>query len=329
MVLYTCLKCNKEFGRKCNYITHINKKFSCEPKIIKQTADVQNKDNHPKKSSIHSNSSDKHKCKFCLKNFLNTYNLKKHINNNCKIKKENEKEKDNIFKELIEKDKVIIDAFEEIKNLKEKVNSLEIKNLKEKINSLENNIDTLKKKKSSKIVNNITNNNTNNIIMINYGKENLQIIDKREFIDKIVKDFKITGLRIPNELLKLIHFNDKYPELKNIYISDINRNKCMIYEDGKWKLSAVDKIPEIVDKIIKYSNEKNEELTEQYKNNKNVISRLKVIDKYTKLADDEHLQDLIDNEAPKKDIQRCKKFKQDTHDLIKVSLYNEGKNIKT
>jgi uncharacterized C2H2 Zn-finger protein len=29
MVFYKCEKCNKEFHQKCNYISHINKKFSC------------------------------------------------------------------------------------------------------------------------------------------------------------------------------------------------------------------------------------------------------------------------------------------------------------
>jgi hypothetical protein len=318
MVVHTCKKCGKKFDRKFNYTNHINKKYSCDINIkfdAKEQDDDDSDDNKIKNPL---------ECVFCSKVFSAVYNLNKHIKNNCKVKKENDNEKENIFKELIDKEDEL--AEEKKKNLRyEKM----IETLEEKVNNLEKDVNCIKKKKPSKVVNNITNNNnTNNIIMINNGKENLEIIDKREFINRIVKDFKITGLRIPNELLKLIHFNDKYPELKNIYISDINRNKCMIYDNDKWQLSAVDKIPEIVDKIVKYSNEQNEELSEQYKNNKNVVSRLKVIDKYTKLADDEHLQDLIENDAPKKDIDRCKKFKQDTHDLIKVSLYNEGKNIK-
>ena len=43
----------------------------------------------------------------------------------------------------------------------------------------------------------------NNIIMIDFGKENLQIIDRSEFV-KIVKNNKITGVKITDELLKAI-----------------------------------------------------------------------------------------------------------------------------
>jgi hypothetical protein len=54
-------------------------------------------------------------------------------------------------------------------------------------------------------------------------------------------------------MLKIIHFNPQYPQLSNIYISDINREKCMVYEDGEWKLSSVDNIPQIMDKICLFT----------------------------------------------------------------------------
>ena len=102
----------------------------------------------------------------------------------------------------------------------------------------------------------------------------------------------------------------------------------MIIEDNEWKLSPVDQIPRVIDNIVKYSNDKNEELTKQYKNNKSITNRLQIIDKYTKLADEEHLQDLIEDDAPKKEIDRCKNFKQATYDAVKTTLYNKGKKIK-
>ena len=34
MVKYNCLKCNKEFDRKSNYLEHINKKFDCRQKTL-------------------------------------------------------------------------------------------------------------------------------------------------------------------------------------------------------------------------------------------------------------------------------------------------------
>jgi hypothetical protein len=66
----------------------------------------------------------------------------------------------------------------------------------------------------------------------------------------------------------------------------------------EWKLSPVDQIPRVIENIIKYSNDNNKKLTKQYKDNKSIINRLQIIDKYTKLADTEHLDELIEDEAP-------------------------------
>jgi hypothetical protein len=63
----------------------------------------------------------------------------------------------------------------------------------------------------------------NNIVIVNFGKEDLSVIDERQFIDKIVKKNNISGVKIPDEVLKIIHFNPQYPQLSNIYISNINR----------------------------------------------------------------------------------------------------------
>ena len=59
-----------------------------------------------------------------------------------------------------------------------------------------------------------------------------------------------------------------YPQLSNIYMSDINREKCMIYENGEWKLSPSDKIPEIIDKVITFSNDTDRFFRDKHRNNK-------------------------------------------------------------
>ena len=79
--------------------------------------------------------------------------------------------------------------------------------------------------------------------MVNFGKENLNIIDERFFIDNIIKKNNISGVKIPDEVLKIIHFNPLYPQLSNIFISDINREKYMVFENDEWKLSNVDNMP--------------------------------------------------------------------------------------
>ena len=120
----------------------------------------------------------------------------------------------------------------------------------------------------------------NNFVMVNFGKEDLKMIDEREFIDRIVKQNKISGVKIPDEVLKIIHFNPKYPQLSNIYISDINREKCMVYEDGEWKLSNVDNIPQIMDKVCVFSAEQINNLKTKHPDNKPLHERLGVIEKY-------------------------------------------------
>lgn len=265
-----------------------------------------------KYSKIFQSTENNIECKFCSKKYSKIYNLNKHLKI-CKIKKQNEEKKEEIFKQLIKQnnkqEQMLNNALKQIQVLTGEITKLKF--TKNSINS------------HNTVITN-TNNTTNNIIMIDFGKEDLQIVDKSEFI-KIVNNNKISGVHITDELLKAIHFNDKYPQLNNIYISDINRHKCMIVENNKWILSPVDQIPKIIDNIIKYSYDKNEELSLKYKDNKSIINRLKIIDKYTKLADTGHLKELIDDEALKKDIQRCKDFQQYTYDTVKTTLYNKGK----
>ena len=58
------------------------------------------------------------------------------------------------------------------------------------------------------------------------------------FIDTI----KSQGAGLYNKAIEGIHFNKDYPENQNIYISDINRGKVMIYKDEKWFLDSQENI---------------------------------------------------------------------------------------
>ena len=174
-------------------------------------------------------------------------------------------------------------------------------------------------------------NNTNNIVMVNFGKEDLSIIDERQFIEKIVKKPTITGVKIPDEVLKIIHFNPQYPQLSNIYISDINREKCMVYEDGEWKLSNIDNIPQIMDKICIFSADQISILREKYPNNKAVNDRLDILEKYNNYIDDDYIQDLREDDDYNNNkllIERAEDFQKYTYNTIKKTLYNEGKKLK-
>ena len=118
MVFYKCNKCNKEFNQKCNYMSHINKKFSCIST------------NEEKNIIIY-------KCDKCNKEFNQKCNYIAHINRKISCdgidSKNNQlllkiKELENINKELIQDD---IISKRENRTLKELLNNkdIEIKDL--------------------------------------------------------------------------------------------------------------------------------------------------------------------------------------------------------
>ena len=382
MVKRYCPKCNMEFNRKSCYDYHINRKYDCSiksnddtesdisnienskpfqnipkpfqniPKLfqnipqeqffIKNTLNINNTlSNIKNNSELTKTENINFCCNFCSKLYSSKTNLNKHLKN-CKIKKNIDNEKENIFKLLLEKDKQIeIEIYELKKQNKffEKQNKI----LMDKIDKL---IDIKDTSKSSKITNNSNNSNNinsnninsnsnsnntqNNFVMVNFGKEDLSIIDKKLFLDRIVKKNIISGVKIPDEVLKIIHFNPQYPQLSNIYISDINRDKCMVWEDGKWILSNIDNIPLIMDKICLFSQEQINNLREKYPNNKPLQDRLNTVEKYNCMIDNDYLETLkddIDNDN-KLMITRCEDFQKHTYDTIKKTLYNERKKIK-
>jgi len=277
-------------------------------------------------------------CGFCSKKYSTKTNLNKHLKI-CKIKKETDNEKEKIFKLLLEKDK-------ENKENKERIEKLEKQNLllMNKIDKLISIKDNSKHSKTTKKTTNNTNSNNtnsnntinnnqtnntqnNNILMVNFGKEDLSVIDERQFIDKIVKRNNISGVKIPDEVLKIIHFNPQYPQLSNIYISDINREKCMVYEDGEWKLSNVNNIPQIMDKVCVFSAEQISNLRTKHPDNKPLHDRLNTIEKYNNMIDGDFVDDLRDD-GRQIEIARCEEFQAHAYNTLKKTLYNEGKKLK-
>jgi hypothetical protein len=358
MVKRSCPKCNASFDRKSNYDYHINRKFDCVQSDNKPDDLVEEKTdglkicrNLQEFAGICKNEKIVQKkcenltgvndvcfsCSYCNKSYSSKYTLLRHLSDNCRVKKENDDEKENIFKLLLEKDK---QHKEEVNELK-KQNKLLMDRLDKLINLKENSKPT----KTSKISNtqntqnimsnsnNLSNSNnttnTQNNLIINFGKEDLGIIDRQMFLDRVIKNNRLSGVKIPDEILRIIHFNPNYPQLSNIYISDINREKCMVYEDNEWKLSPIDKIPEVIEKVITFSNDVENELREKYPNNKRLNDRFDVINKYNNMNNDEYIEELKENFEENKDlIKRCENFQKMTYDTFKTTMYNEGKKIK-
>ena len=376
---FICKNCNVIFKRKAHLKQHQNRKNTCEQSPHNFIHFPQNSANLPQKSANLTQNYYAYKniindnlenienmknienigfilkyndleCKYCFKFFSRKDVLKRHILENCKIKKLQDKEKETIFKKLLVQEDLLKEKDEQINTLirQNKIIASEMIELKDKINMI-----TKKTKKNSinkKIKTNISNfyntntnintttntiTNSNNVVvqLVNYGNEDLDKIDIKEFFNAVVKNNKICGVKIPEEILKLIHFNPNYPELNNIYISDINREKYMIYDDGMWKLSPDDKIPEVMNKVVKFSYNKQDKLREKFKNNKPIIERLNVVNKYTQFTDIDYLEELkeeqdgddIDNSVQ---IKRCEDFQKKTYNTFKTTIYNEGLKLK-
>ena len=373
MVKRICPKCKAVFDRKSNYEFHINRKFDCTQNTDNQSEENEVFQNFPNLSKTFPNLSKtfqknlddnffnnknkkciseddiintKFNCCYCLRIYSSKGNLVKHLKV-CKVKKDNDEQKENIFKLLLEKDK---HHQEEIKIHKEEVDELKKQNklLMDKIDKLIKTNSNSKQSKTTNSNNNqqITNTNTNsnnsnntinnnqtnntqnnNIVMVNFGKEDLSIIDEKQFIDRIVKRPTVSGVKIPDEVLKIIHFNPQYPQLSNIYISDINREKCMVYEDGEWKLSNVDNIPQIMDKVCVFSACQISNLRTKHPNNKPLEDRLNTIEKYNNFIDGDYVDDLRD-EGRQVEITHCEEFQKHTYNTLKKTMYNEGKKLK-
>jgi len=263
MVNYQCFRCGYETKHKANFITHLNRKNICNPLLedisIEEVKNYygfnvstkihqnppklhQNPPNLPPKISTkkHQNppkceiSSTKihqnppklpviNECPYCYKRFSRSDSLNRHYGR-CKIKKENENEKDKKIEELIKNQ-------EEMKE--------QMKEMVEKL---------LIEKGNTNITNNTNNshNTTNNIININnYGDENTKYITS----DYILKLLKNKPAKAIPELIKYTHFNKEHPENQNIKITNKKEPYIKVLKNDKWELQDKDEtITDLIDR---------------------------------------------------------------------------------
>ena len=263
MVEYICNRCGYNAKQKINLVRHLNRKNICKPILVDISIEEvkkyynfnistnlhqnppklhQNPPNLPPKFStkIHQNppkfenpSTKKHQnppkspvineCPYCYKIFSRSDSLNRHYGR-CKIKKENENEKDKKIEELIKNQ-------EEMKE--------QMKEMVEKL---------LIEKGNTNITNNNTNNShntTNNIININnYGDEDTKYITS----DYILKLLKNKPAKVIPELIKYTHFNNEHPENQNIKITNKKQPYVKIRKNDKWELAdRKDTICDLID----------------------------------------------------------------------------------
>jgi hypothetical protein len=226
MVNYICERCNKQFIIKCVYITHINRKYPCKKNSTEIPLNPAEIPLNPTEIPLNpaeiplnptEKETEKITCNYCYLNFTRKDSLTRHLKDVCKVKKRDDNEKEQIYIKLLNENKNIKNEYQYLKN--------ENETIKTKLIEIE------KKLSTNKTTNNINNGTINNIQIVAHGKEDLSQI-KEDVVLQLVK----RGWRSVPMFTEYLHCNDKFPEQKNIYINDINRQHCMVYNGNEWLL---------------------------------------------------------------------------------------------
>ena len=313
MVTYICFECNKKFNHKNDYTRHTNRKSPCNKNIeiqmggTKHTntqAELINTQAKHKIAQIENHKNDSHICLFCRNEFINKSSLTRHIKLYCKTKKQHEKEKEDKFNELIQR----------IEN-NERYFKEEIEINKEKIKELENKLNEEKEKNNKlnqiihkQINNNVVENNIENqnitLNLMAFGREDLDKIDVKYILEALKR-----GTSAIPVITERVHFNTKYPEYQNVYITNMNQKYGMIYDGKEWKLKDKDTIIEdLYEKKYDFLDENFENIYNQLSESQQKAFK-RFLDIHEKADTNKQSKKIID------------KIKQD----LKLLLYNNKK----
>ena len=259
---HVCTECNRVFARKENLDNHV-KKQACK-KLV-------------------------HFCKFCNKGYTTETSMYRHMRSACKVKKTNDDEKDKIYERLLQVETRCKLVEQENKELQEK-----IKKINKTSVDLSKTTNTVIKGSNNNINTGIINNNTNNIILVGYGKEDLTKLDKSDIMKALQNGYYSTV-----KLTEAVHFNPKYLEYHNVYISNIKDKYAMMFDGKRWTLTTKE---ELINQI--YEDKKNyiEENFEDFINSLSQ-SRKRALERW------------LDTDDEDKKIKEIK-------DSIKLLLYN-------
>jgi hypothetical protein len=240
MTIHTCSRCGYTTDRKQNLKLHLLKKKTCPSKFNETSiCDILKSHGFDEEAIKYENICDPAKippisakippisakiqeqfqCRFCANIFTRKDSLIKHELNRCKSK-------ENILNNqyVNEQNKFSIENHDalviQVENLMNEVAILKTKN----ISKISNNINNIN--------NNINKGIVNNIVINNYGSENIDYITFSRFV-KLLE----TPLSAISKLIELKYFNEKHPENHNIKITNIHDKFAKIYKDKKWLVS--------------------------------------------------------------------------------------------
>jgi hypothetical protein len=179
----------------------------------------------------------------------------RHIRGACKIKNKKSNDTEDIYQNISELQTNMEALFEKkIAEMKKEMEEKMEKKMKEEMEKRLKQINHNTKINGNN--NNVNNGTINNIVIVGHGKEDMSKIDSADIL-KVLKN----GYNSTIHLTETVHFNPKYPEFQNIYISNIKDKYAMMYNGEKWILITKE---ELIEKI--YNNKRNyiEENLEKY-----------------------------------------------------------------
>ena len=235
---YYCKVCSKKYKHRQSLHKHI-----CKPECNESSS------SHPE-VEISNPVNMKHICEYCSKEFKYKQGKSRHqkICSQKIVKSDLTTLKDEIRDEMKKEYEKNIDE------LKKVIVDLLNKNCKMHYKTLQK----INNSAGRDLNNGIINNNTINIVAL--GKEN--------FDDVLTKTDKLTILNKKENalpyMIELVHFNDKFPQFKNIAITNNRNDYAHVYDPDNKVFKLVDK-DELVDELIDYRVCDIEEYYMQYK----------------------------------------------------------------
>ena len=228
---YICKVCNKKYTSYKSLWNH-NKKYHIHD--VSDNVSIVSDNVSIVSDNVSDNVSNKIlKCKYCNKIYKHRSSKSQH-EKNCKSNKSNKSNKNNEQYEINELKKELVEVKQTLLNLlnSNKIHPKTLQKInKQLINNTNNN--------SNNITNNTTNNNTtntinnttiNNTVNIKFGYEKLSdILNEKEMI-KILNNCKMCV----EESVKIVHFNDKRPEFRNILITNLRDNVAYIFDGNRF-----------------------------------------------------------------------------------------------
>ena len=302
---FKCNTCNKDYKSYQSLWNH-NKKIHT---IINNDVKVLSNKNELPSNNVNKLSNDKLTCVNCNKKFNNRQAKWVHFKKCNTLKKDMVKQEIDELKKQNEelkkeKDEVVLNMEkifkEQMENMKKHFTELINKNCKIHPKTL------TKINKQLNTTNNILNDNkviNNNNIIIQFGREKLyEVFSKKEQIDVLNH-----GYLCLENLIEKAHFNSKYPQFKNILITNLQNNLAYKYNAGTNNFDVVTK-KELLEDII---SERMYDIEDFFNNHKDDISSKMqtVIEAFIKK---------MDNES----------YEENKKQNIKIILYNNREKVK-